>query len=127
MYVPRYPGSQFWIRYSCVRPRNESQIRYYYFKLFLGGEPVVSWGCGEKDGWIGKTMFAPFHTGTDSEGTRLREMRGFFFPSDDGVGKEDWLEIRVFRSKARRRDPRVYQGLPGRSTDDGSVRSKIAS
>ena len=55
VYVPTYPSSQFWLRYSIAPPYPPKAL--YYFKLFLNGKCVVSWGCGEKDGYRGKTVF----------------------------------------------------------------------
>ena len=55
VYLPTYPSSQFWLRYSIAPPYPPKAL--YYFKLYLNGKCVVSWGCGEDDGYRGKTVF----------------------------------------------------------------------
>ena len=55
VYLPTYPSSQFWLRYSIAPPYPPKAM--YYFKLFLNGKCVVSWGCGEEDGYRGRTVF----------------------------------------------------------------------
>ncbi|RMY66138.1 hypothetical protein D0864_11910 [Hortaea werneckii] len=66
--IPIYASSQFWIVYACPRPlpgtRQEEeedgmQVRYYFFKLLVRGQCIVSWGCGEQQGWQGKTIMHP--------------------------------------------------------------------
>lgn len=76
---------------------------------------MVSWGVGEREDWSGKTVFALF------EGRRkgVLEKRGFFFAAAgarggygggggvEGVGGavgEAMLEVRVYRSWARKRE-----------------------
>ena len=64
-------------------------------------------------------MFALCDGGTDFEGQPVVEKRGFFFPSssakteseDGDVGNT--VEIRVFRSKARRREQEVVYEVFG--------------
>jgi len=58
-------------------------------------------------------MFAPYDGGTDFEGRRVVEKRGFSFPLsvtkagvEDDV-TQDVLELKVFRNKARRRESDV--------------------
>ena len=55
VYIPTYPSSQFWLRYSVAPPYPPKAI--YYFKLYLNGKCVVSWGCGEDEKYCGKTVF----------------------------------------------------------------------
>ncbi|KAL8796791.1 MAG: hypothetical protein Q9195_000874 [Heterodermia aff. obscurata] len=55
VYIPTYPSSQFWLRYSIAPPYPPKAI--YYFKLYLNGKCVVSWGCGEDEKYQGKTVF----------------------------------------------------------------------
>ncbi|KAI7200800.1 hypothetical protein KC343_g10340 [Hortaea werneckii] len=125
--IPIYASSQFWIVYACPRPlpgtRQEEeedgmQVRYYFFKLLVRGQCIVSWGCGEQQGWQGKTMFGLFTSGSDFERRRVVEKMGFFFPSyfseaDDGSESADTaaFEVQVFRSWARRRERTGMSGM----------------
>ena len=51
VYIPTYPSSQFWISYKIAAPHPTGML--YYFKLFINGKCVVSWGCGGLDGYKG--------------------------------------------------------------------------
>lgn len=51
IYIPTYPCSQFWLSYSIAPPWPPGLL--YYFKLFVNGTCLVSWGCGEEDGYKG--------------------------------------------------------------------------
>lgn len=53
IYVPIYPSSQFWLRYSISPPYPPRAL--FYFKLYVNGKCIVSWGCGE-----GLYSFDPF-------------------------------------------------------------------
>ena len=101
-----YPASQFWISYQCPLPPpakpGGDETRFYYFKLFVGGRCVLSWGVSEEESWQGKVVCGFWDAGTDFEGKRVVEKRGLFFPKDEeGMGG---FEVRVFRAKARRRE-----------------------
>ena len=110
VYVPTYPSSQFWLSYSISPPHPPKLL--YYFKLYLNGNPVVSWGCGEDDDYRGKTMFGLFKPGRTSSLTKSAtlERRVLCFSPDvtalDHLALDnlsDVMEIKVFRSKARKR------------------------
>ena len=123
VYVPTYPCSRFWVSYSIFPPHPPGL--FYYFKMFLNGDLVVSWGCGEVDGHAGKTMFGLYAakggTSDKSEGegsnetAREVESRVLCFgspvtmTSSGRVGNllpehlKDVMEIRVYRSNGRRR------------------------
>jgi hypothetical protein len=121
--LPHLPSSQFWISYSCS-PGSDDETRFYYFKLNFRDNCVLSWGVGAEDSWSGKTVFAPFDAGTDFDGSRWVEKRGFFFPNacglEDGVAAA--FEIQVFRSKARRREGVKYERyVANGSEEDGMV------
>lgn len=137
--VPVLKGSQFWICYSCPPPpptapssdcsgeegdvvgeeEGESEcarerVRYYYFKLFVSGKCLLSWGVDEREYWKGKAIFGLFDGGRDFEGRRIVEKRGLFFPSESNGARGatgEGFEIRVFRAKARRRESSRYLGL----------------
>lgn len=119
VYIPIYPGAQFWIHYLCPEPpphvddQNETkriETHFFYFKLFLRGKCVLSWGVGEEDGWAGKLSFGVYG-GTDAfNGRRVWEKRGFFFKKEEGDrDPTGGFEIRVFRSRARRREETGWQ------------------
>ena len=89
-----------------------SEVKYYYFKALIGGQCVLSWGVGEKDGWRGKVSFGIFDGGTDFEGNSAVERRAFFFPrKHKGCGDVHggMFDIRVYRSKARKREKLALQ------------------
>jgi hypothetical protein len=117
-YIPVFPSSQFWIAYSIDPPIPPAA--YFLFKLFINGIHVVSWGCGPKDGYKGKTMFGLYER-PEQEGANGRkriEKRAMFFGGKDDKGKEvQWdmndpsamMEVRVHRAKGRRRIARKFE------------------
>jgi len=112
VYIPTYPSSQFWIRYSIAPPYPPRAL--YYFKLFLKGNCVLSWGCGEEDGYEGRTMFGLYDSGdcwmgeTGVERRILCFGRGVKLGEDTAVDPDDVMEIRIYRAKGRMRiKPRV--------------------
>ena len=109
-YIPIYQKSQFWVCYECPPPSQDEddEVRYYYFKLCYDGRYVLSWGVGEEEHWRGKTTFGLFDGGRDFEGKRIVEKRGLFYPSTPAQDAEGF-EIKIFRAKARRREPVRYQ------------------
>lgn len=115
VYIPTYPSSQFWISYSISPPHPPKAI--YYFKLFLHGSCVVSWGCGKEDGYKGRTMFAMFNSSETYMGNPLLERRALSFGTE-AVSAADakYMEIRVYRSKGRTRIEPQVQGFLESST-----------
>ncbi|PPJ54199.1 hypothetical protein CBER1_01126 [Cercospora berteroae] len=121
-YTPIYPGSQFWIVFRCSQPAEE--IRYYYFKLFLGGKCVLSWGCGEKNGWNGRVGFGIFESsGDDLAGYPLLEKRAFVFPRETNEGGS--FDIRVYRAIGRKRQDRPIKAWKQGAASEG-VKMNIA-
>ena len=118
VYIPTYPSSQFWISYSISPPHPPKLL--YYFKLYLNGNLVVSWGCGEDDDYRGKTMFGLFTADRSSslvKGASLQR-RVLCFGSDiAGIDSRaldhlsDVMEIKVFRSKGRKRIKPDFQSI----------------
>lgn len=109
-FVPFVPASQFWICYSIAPPHPPRS--YFYFKLFIGGQHIVSWGVGQQEGYRGKTAFAVWDHNHDSsaDGTEDLRKHAFFFRPGASVDHEDnSLEIRVHRSYGRKAVP--HQGL----------------
>ena len=107
VYVPTYPNSQFWIAYSVAAPHPPNAT--FYFKLFVNGTAVLSWGCAKDDGFKGKTMFGIFETKLP-DGSKALERRLLGFRPDDPKATKmhkgslsDVMEIRVFRARGRTR------------------------
>lgn len=100
VYIPTYPASTFWLSYSISAPHPPKAE--YYFKLFLNGNHFVSWGCGEKERFMGKTMFGLFR---GPGGEMERRVLSFQPEEDDGSGmvRNDVMEVRVYRAKGRRK------------------------
>lgn len=125
VYIPTYPASQFWLSYSISPPHPPKAL--YYFKLYINSNLIVSWGCGEEDGYKGKTMFGIFDSSVGGANVKqsMIERRVLCFAPDaeaGGIGQMEWnnlnevMEIRVFRSKGRKRVEPVlqeYQSRPG--------------
>ena len=111
--IPSLPSSQFWISYACPLPPppkpEGDETRFYYFKLYVSGKSVLSWGVGEQEQWCGKTIFGLYDGGTDFEGRKMVEKRGLFFPEEIKMKDCEGFEIRVFRAKARKREEVEYE------------------
>jgi hypothetical protein len=118
VYVPVFPGSQFWINYSVSQPVPEDQ--HFLFKLFINEEHIVSWSCSKQEEWKGKTMFGLFEKDNEEEGKKCIERRVFCFtPPDrkDGEWKDvtnafdmkACVEIRVHRAHAKKRVARQVE------------------
>ncbi len=107
VYIPSYPSSQFWIRYSIAPPYPPRAL--YYFKLFLKGTCVLSWGCSEEDGYEGRTMFGLYASGDCWMGETGVERRILCFgrgakPGENtAVDQDDMMEIKIYRAKGRMR------------------------
>ena len=114
VYIPTFPSSRFWLSYSIYPPYPPKA--FYYFKLFLNGVCVQSWGCGEDDKYKGKTMFGMFDSGEVFFGERAVEKRILCFASEGLMAEKtpdklenyvddpkDVMEVRVYRSKGRKR------------------------
>ncbi|KAK0364332.1 hypothetical protein LTR94_011373 [Friedmanniomyces endolithicus] len=111
-------------RTSDTETGNDRSFQFWYFKVFAAGGGcrdvcLVSWGVGEREEWSGKTVLALFE-GRSKGGL---EKRGFFFAAAGAraragygggscvegvlVGEEEgeaMLEVRVYRSWARKRE-----------------------
>jgi hypothetical protein len=119
IYIPNYSSSHFWIRYACDETMQEPEIRFFYFKLFIGGKFALAWGCGAQDDWCGETFFVP----SDSGSVATREKLGLFFPSDvEGDSEVPTLKIRVYRATARRRWEREYASAAVVQGSEGGLR-----
>ncbi|KAK1079517.1 hypothetical protein LTR33_006319 [Friedmanniomyces endolithicus] len=111
-------------RTSDTETGNDRSFQFWYFKVFVAGGGcrdvcLVSWSVGEREEWSGKTVLALFE-GRSKGGL---EKRGFFFAAAGAraragygggscvegvlVGEEEgeaMLEVRVYRSWARKRE-----------------------
>ena len=110
VYIPMYPASQFWVCYD-ISPPNPLKL-LYYFKLYINGRHIVSWGCGANNDFRGKTMFGVFESTQIHNGIPqvLFERRVLSFSPEAGSVQSnvldslnDVMEIKVFRSKGRKR------------------------
>lgn len=106
-YIPIYPLSQFWLSYSISAPHPPKAL--YYFKLFINGACVVSWGCGEENGFKGKTTYGLFDSGDRWMGEPAVDVRAFTFACGastryamHGIPGQ-MMEVRVYRSRGRKR------------------------
>jgi len=111
VYIPVFPGSQFWIGYAVSPPVPESQ--HFLFKLFIDNMHIVSWSTGQEDEWRGKTMFGLYEREVE-EGKKIVEKRILCFaPQDqrhnDWMNENAQMEIRVYRAHARQRVERELQ------------------
>ncbi|PVI04027.1 hypothetical protein DM02DRAFT_669400 [Periconia macrospinosa] len=112
VFVPVFPGSQFWIAYAVRPPVPEDQ--QFFFKLFINGAHIVSWATGKDEDWKGKTMFALYER-DDGDGKKRVEKRALCFTPPDGGYGQEWtdivdpfdesamIEIRVFRAHGKKR------------------------
>ncbi|KAL9576209.1 MAG: hypothetical protein Q9212_007291 [Teloschistes hypoglaucus] len=106
-YIPIYPLSRFWFAYSISAPHPPKAL--YYFKLFINGVCVVSWGCGEENDFKGKTMYALFDSGELWMGEPTVDAMGFGFTSETTDSNppngmfDHAMEVRVYRARGRRR------------------------
>ena len=129
VYVPRYPGSQFWLRYSISPPHPPKAL--FYFKLSLNGKELVSWGCGREEGFKGKTMWGLYDSGVDWMGEKVIERRVLCFAAeDDAPSSSDkavddprqFLEVRVYRAKRRQQiKPQIKKVADLRTQGQGHV------
>ena len=126
VYIPTYPLSQFWLCYSIMPPYPPSML--YYFKLFINGSHIVSWGCGKDDNYEGKTVFGLFDASPSPfQKAPIRRRVLCFGPETENGNKHasnnlgDVIEVRVFRSKGRKRiKPEFNDSLSatGKQQDD---------
>lgn len=102
LYVPNTSGSRFWVDYAISGPQNPNSL--YYIQLSVNGSHAVSWGCGEKEGFGGKSMFKILESGTEAALLGYGESAAMMMedPLRDVVGSKT-LDIKVCRAKGRYR------------------------
>jgi len=116
-------GARFWLRYN-IEEAASAKSSFYYFKLFMNGRHITSWGTNAKtrpSGQIMKALFDPSdrwnyqHEGVlyKNNGT---ETRSFFFNNKaealSAANDGGLIEVRVYRALGRKRklpEPLVYK------------------
>jgi len=107
-------GIRFFLKYTIEPPHPEGQL--FYFKLFMNGRHISSWGVNPRTnpkGQVLRGLFEPDGVWNDSENHRAKlrqngiESRPFLFtPEVGGRSAADdggLIEIRIFRAKGRKR------------------------
>jgi hypothetical protein len=109
-------GTRFWIRYN-IEERATTNCQWYFFKLFMNGRQVTSWGTNARtnpSGQIMKGLFDPSELWNyDHNGTMYKNMglegRSFVFAFEDKENKPSaamdggLIEVKVYRARGRSR------------------------
>ncbi|KAH7395812.1 hypothetical protein BKA64DRAFT_745977 [Cadophora sp. MPI-SDFR-AT-0126] len=113
VYIPSIPATRFWMRYNIAEAATHSE--WFYFKLFMNGRHITSWGTNAKtkpSGQVMRGLFEPSDRWNYKyEGTVFRNMgteaRPFIFGYEDeerSAAKDGGLiEVMVFRARGRKR------------------------
>ncbi|KAH7360293.1 hypothetical protein BKA65DRAFT_182018 [Rhexocercosporidium sp. MPI-PUGE-AT-0058] len=114
VYIPSMPATRFWIRYNILEAAT-THSEWFYFKLFMNGRHITSWGTNAKirpSGQVMRGLFEPSERWNyKHEGTVFRNMgteaRPFIFGHEerDGSAANDGglIEVMVFRARGRKR------------------------
>ena len=108
-------GKRFWIRYS-IDEWASTQSQWYFFKIFMNGRQVTSWGTNARanpSGHIMKGIFDPSglwnyeHSGVMYKNMGL-EQRSFFFSFEEQDQRSaatdgGLIEVKVYRARGRSR------------------------
>lgn len=106
-------GAQFWINY--VVERNSFPAGHLFFKLYMNGRHITSWGINPRiksSGRVEKALYEPSARWDQEENGVLFkqdgiEARYFYFVSDQqemSIADDGGLiEVEVFRAKGRKR------------------------
>jgi hypothetical protein len=111
----KFAGKRFWVRYS-IDEWAATQSQWYFFKLFMNGRQVTSWGTNARanpSGHIMKGLFDPSdlwnyeHSGIMYKNMGL-EQRSFFFAFEEqdqrSAARDGGLiEVKVYRARGRSR------------------------
>ncbi|RYP04438.1 hypothetical protein DL764_004449 [Monosporascus ibericus] len=112
VYVPSPPGEQFWLRYAITQWPPPS--KYIYFKLFMNGHQVTSWGINTTrnvTGSLSRALYKPGDRWKDKYGNIDTSQVGiearyfnFMIGQDKKSAAEDGgtVEVHVYRANARR-------------------------
>ncbi|CZS93168.1 uncharacterized protein RCO7_07817 [Rhynchosporium graminicola] len=114
VYIPSMPATRFWIRYNIVEAAS-THSDWFYFKLFMNGRLITSWGTNAKtkpSGQVMRGLFEPSgrwnykHDGTvyHNMGTEARPFI-FGYEEEDLSAANDGglIEVMVFRARGRKR------------------------
>ncbi|RYO93619.1 hypothetical protein DL766_010542 [Monosporascus sp. MC13-8B] len=112
VYVPSPPGEQFWLRYAITQWPPPS--KYIYFKIFMNGHQVSSWGINTTHnvtGSLSRALYKPGDRWKDKYGDIDTSQVGiearyfnFMLGQDKKSAAEDGgtVEVHVYRANARR-------------------------
>lgn len=105
-------ATRFWIRYNIIEATHSE---WFYFKLFLNGRHITSWGTNAKtkpSGQVMRGLFEPSDRWNyKHEGTVFRnmgtEIRPFIFGHEEkgrSAARDGGLiEVMVYRARGRKR------------------------
>ncbi|PQE13226.1 Cellobiose dehydrogenase protein [Rutstroemia sp. NJR-2017a BBW] len=106
-------GARFFVRYNVIDAVAES--KWYYFKLFMNGRHITSWGSNSRtrpSGQVMRAFFEPDEKYDYTEGKKIfrspgTEQRSFFFTEEkEGTGAAEdggLIEVQVFRARGRKK------------------------
>ncbi len=116
-------GVRFFLKYTIEPPHPDGQL--FYFKLFMNGRHICSWGVNPRTNPRGQVLRGLFEADgkwdhKENGRTIFRhggiESRPFIFSSDTGgtsaADDGGLIEIRVFRARGRKRkapDPESFR------------------
>ncbi|KAI3396122.1 hypothetical protein diail_453 [Diaporthe ilicicola] len=113
VYIPSVPGAQFCINYVVEQEPNPPS--HLFFKLFMNGRHITSWGINpqvKRKGRVEKALYEPSDRwDREDGGTTMKpdgiEARYFHFVADQqekSVADDGGLiEVQVFRARGRKR------------------------
>ncbi|CAL3972005.1 unnamed protein product [Diplocarpon coronariae] len=114
VYIPSMPATRFWIRYNIVEAA-ALHSEWFYFKLFMNGRHITSWGTNANtrpSGQVMRGLFEPSDRWNyKHEGIVFKNMgteaRIFIFGHEDeersAASDGGLIEIMVFRARGRKR------------------------
>jgi hypothetical protein len=118
-------GTRFWLRYKIAL--SHSSVQYFYFKLYLDGRHITSWGTDPKIRPEGEIMRAPFQAqgkyDFDGDGSIFKhegmEFRPFYFRPQDqenelsAATEGGCVEVMVYRARGKKRRPPMPEEFRG--------------
>ncbi|KAL3419606.1 hypothetical protein PVAG01_08104 [Phlyctema vagabunda] len=122
VYIPSVKGARFWLRYSVLEPQAQ-ECKLWYFKLYMNGRHISSWGIDTKQDTSGQVMrglFEPSSRWNFKEKGRLYKRKGTesrpFFFSNQGEAQSAAIDggsimVIVYRAKGRRRRIAEIEGF----------------
>ncbi|KAK4219213.1 hypothetical protein QBC37DRAFT_461735 [Rhypophila decipiens] len=104
VYMPSVPGSAFAINYT-IRQLNLAEAKYMFFKLYINGRGILSWGIEPvlgKTRQVVRSIWAP--GGHLAYQAGLEERNFVFLPGQENKSAAEdggLIEIQAFRAKGR--------------------------